>query len=189
MITSLLFIIGALLLLLAAVLFCAVRYKTADVLNFVRRIFGLETSIQLANAITAVNITPKGRATYLADAAFTSRYLLAKVGSDANHVGIAGAADIPLGVVDDMTPTTDTDLSYWLPVDLFGLCEDTKRMQASAAIALGAIVVPAAAGQVATAPGSGAGYAIGRAKTAAVAGNDLMEVIPWTPVKVAAFPY
>lgn len=183
-------IIGALLLLIAAVaLLAVVRWRTADLLNFVRRVFGLQKSIQLANAITAINITPKGRATYLADAIFASRYLLCKPGSDANHIAIAGAADIPLGVVDDMTPTTDTDLSYWLPVDLLGMCEDTKRMQASAAIAVGAFVVPAAAGQIATAPGSGAGYAIGRARSAAAAGNDLIEVIPTFPVKVAVFPY
>lgn len=181
----------ALLLAVVATLLSVVRYRTADVLNFTKRWFGLQTSIQLANAITTVNITPKGRATYLGDVQFTSRYLLCKVGSDATHIGIAGASDIPLGVVDDMTPSNDAagDFSYWFPVDLLGMCEDTKRVQASAAIAVGAFLVMAANGQVATAPGSGAGYAIGRAKTAAANAGDIIEMIPTFPVKVAAFPY
>src|SRR5713101_4532686 len=141
-----------------------------------------------ANAIVAVNITPKGRCTRIADAAFTSRYLLCKPGSDAAHIAIAGAADIPLGVVPDMTPVSG-DLTMPLPVNLLGLNEDTERMVASAAIAVGAFVVPAANGQIATAPGAGAGYALGRAMTAAAAAGDLIEVAATFPVKVAAFPY
>src|SRR5260370_21741682 len=141
-----------------------------------------------ANAITAINIHPKGRATFLADASFTSRYLLCKAGSDYVHIGIAGATDIPLGVVPDMTPTTDTDLSYWRPVNLLGLNEDTERMQASAAIAVGALLVPAAIGQVATAPGSGAGYVVGRALTASVAAGAPVRSRSAPPPPIAALP-
>ncbi|SRR5260370_301292 len=183
------FIMALLLLFAAASLLAVARWRTADLLNFVRRLFGVQASIQLCNAILAVNITPKGRATYLADATFASRYLIAKVGSDANHINICTAADQPLGVVPDMTPTTDTDLSYWLPCNLFGLNEDTERMQCSAAIALGNFLVPAAAGQVAPAPGSGAGYVIGRARSVTATAGDLVEAIPTFPIKVAVFPY
>lgn len=140
--------------------------------------------VYLANAISAINITHKGRGTRLADAAFTSRYLVAKIGSDYKHIAICTAADIPLGVVDDMTPSTDTDTSYPLPIDLLGQCEDTKRLQASAAIAVGDMVVPAAAGQVKTLPvaGGGSTYILGRALTAAAAAGDLIEVSTCFPI-------
>lgn len=140
----------------------------------------------LANAITAINITPKGRATRLADASFTLRYLLCKPGSDATHIAICTASDIPLGVVPDSTPTADqaaSDLSYPLPVNLLGLNEDTERMVASGVIAVGAFVVADAAGKVKTLPtATGTYYIIGRALTAAAADLDLIEVAPCFPV-------
>ena len=144
---------------------------------------GLE---QFANGLL-VNITAKGRATRLADASFTLRYLLAKPGSDASHIAICTASDVPVGIVPDQTPTTDqanSDLSYPLPVQLLGLSEDTERVVASAAIALGAYVVPAAAGKVRTLPTSGGGTTviIGRALTAAGADLDLIEIAPCFPI-------
>lgn len=133
-----------------------------------------------------VNISPKGRCTRLADANFTLRYLICKAGSDASHIDICTASDIPLGVVTDQTPTTDqaaSDLSYPLPVNLLGLNEDSERMIASAAIAVGDFVVPAAAGKVKTLPASGGGttYIIGRALSAAAADLDQVEVVPCFP--------
>src|SRR4051812_46976208 len=115
-----------------------------------------------ANALI-VNVTAKGRATRLADAAFTERYMLCKAGSDASHIAIAGVAVIPLAVVPDMTPTTDvSDLTYPLPVNFLGLNEDTERMIASAAIAIDAFVVAAASGRIRTLPGTtGTYYIIG----------------------------
>lgn len=145
--------------------------------------------VWLANTvtITAINITHKGRGTRLADASFTSRYLVAKQGSDFVHIAICTAADMPLAIVDDMTPTTDqanSDLSYPLPIDLLGMCEDTKRVQAAAAIAVGSLVVPAAAGQVKTLPTSGGGatFVMGVALTAALAQGDLIEIVPCFPI-------
>lgn len=140
----------------------------------------------LANAITAINITPKGRGTRLADASFTLRYLLCKIGSDASHIAICTASDIPLGVVPDSTPTADqaaSDLSYPLPVNLLGRCEDTERMVASGAITLGAFVVADAAGKVKTLPtATGTYYIIGRALTAAAADLDLIEISSCFPI-------
>ena len=80
--------------------------------------------------ITSVNTFQEGRKTYLADNPFTSRYLLAKVGTDASHIDICGAADVPLGVVPDMTPTTDVggNLTYPLPVNLFPVTNTTERL-------------------------------------------------------------
>lgn len=166
-----LFIMTALALLLAA--------------TFVHAVCKARSGQLFANSLI-VNTTPKGRATRLADAAFTSRYLLAKAGSDASHIAICTAADKPLGVVPDMTPTTDTDTSYPLPVNFLGLNEDTERMIASGVIAIDAMVVPDAAGQVKSLPTSGGGttYIIGKAVSAAAAAGDQIEVIPCFPYLV-----
>lgn len=143
-----------------------------------------------ANNALIVNITAKGRDTVLADASFTSRYLIAKRGSTPGNINICTASDLPLGVVPDMTPTQDqanSDLSYPLPIHYFGLNEDTERVIAAAAIAQDAFIVPAAAGQVKTLPTSGGGttYVIGKANTAAVAQGDQVEMIPCFPYLVA----
>lgn len=138
-----------------------------------------------ANAITAINITPKGRGTRLADASFTVRYLLAKAGSDASHIAICDATSKPLAVVPDMTPTTDqanSDLSYPLPINVLGLNEDTERMVASGVIAVDDVVAADAGGKVRTLPtAAGAYYVVGRALTASTGNNDLVEVAPTLP--------
>ncbi len=140
-------------------------------------------SIHLANNAILVNITPKGRATAVADASFTSRYLIAKRGAFYYSIAIAGQGDIPYGVVPDMTPTTDTDLSYPLPVNILGLNEDTERVIASGAINIDDLVTTDANGQVRSitplAPGSY--WVIGKAKTATVAQGDQCELIPCFP--------
>jgi hypothetical protein len=165
---------------ITAVLLCALLL--AAVLSLLRPRLGE----LLANNALIVSIFPKGRTTRLADASFTARYLLCKAGSDVSHIAICTASDVPLGVVPDMTPTQDTansELSYPLPVNLLGLNEDTERMIASAAIAVDAFVVPAAAGQIKTLPTSGGGttYIVGRALTAAAAANDQVNVLPCFP--------
>jgi hypothetical protein len=140
--------------------------------------------IDLANSIL-VNITPKGRATAVADAAFTSRYLIAKRGAQYYSIAIAGQGDTPYGVVPDMTPTTDTDLSYPLPVNILGLNEDTERMIGSGAIAIDQLITTDAAGQVRALPSAAGTYwVLGKAKTAAVAQGDQVEVIPSFPYQV-----
>jgi hypothetical protein len=141
--------------------------------------------IDLANNAIIVNTTPKGRATAIADAAFTSRYLIAKRGAITDSIAIAGVGDTPYGVVPDMTPTTDTDLSYPLPVNILGLNEDTERMIASSAIAIDSLLTTDAAGQIRTVPSaSGTYWVLGKAKTAAVAQNDQVEVIPCFPYQL-----
>jgi hypothetical protein len=139
----------------------------------------------LANNAILVNITPKGRATAVADAAFTSRYLIAKRGAEYYSIAIAGQGDTPYAVVPDMTPTTDTDLSYPLPVNILGLNEDTERMICSGAIAIDQLLTTDAGGQVRAVPGSAGTYwVLGKAKTATVAQGDQVEVIPCFPHQV-----
>jgi hypothetical protein len=138
--------------------------------------------IDLANSIL-VNITPKGHATAIGDAPFTSRYLIAKRGAFYYSIAIAGQGDTPYGVVPDMTPTTDTDLSYPLPVNILGLNEDTERMIASGAINIDDLITTDAAGQVRSITPLPAGnyWVIGKAKTATLAQGDQVEVIPCFP--------
>jgi hypothetical protein len=139
----------------------------------------------LANNAVLVNIFHKGRTTGLASsAAFTQRYLLCKYAGD-GLVDVCGASDTPYGVVPDMNPTTDTDLSYPLPVNLLGLNEDSERMIASAAITAQSLVVPAAGGQIQALPsGAGTYWVVGRAVTAAINSGDQVNVIPCFPFQV-----
>jgi hypothetical protein len=136
----------------------------------------------LANSIL-VNITPKGRATAVADAPFTQRYLIACRGAEYYSIAIAGQGSIPYAVVPDMTPTTDTDLSYPLPVNILGLNEDTERMIASGAINIDDLLTTDAGGLVRSiAPlGPGTYWVLGKAKTQAFANGDQVEVIPCFP--------
>jgi hypothetical protein len=167
------FLISATLLLSATLLF--IIPKKISEWRFIKR--GGEW---LANAITSVNIFQDGRATYLADNAFTVRYLLAKIGSDVNHIDICAVGDIPLGFVPDMNPSADGDLTYPLPVSILCLAgNETQRGVANAAITLGDFLVPAGAGKVKTCPfTTGTWYVVGRALTAAAANNDLVHIAP-----------
>ena len=143
----------------------------------------------LANG-ALVNITPKGRATMLGDVQFPQRYLLAKAGSDTSHIALAGIGDRPQGVVTDQTPSTDAsgDLSYPLPVNLFGLNEDTERVIASAAISAGDLVVPYTGGLAQTLPihGGLTHWVCGQARTVATANGDQVEIIPCFPYQVTS---
>lgn len=127
--------------------------------------------------------THEGSVGRKADGAY-GRYLLVKVGSDANHIALAGVADIPLGAIDDES-TAAEDL---LNVCLLGARKETILLQPSAAIAAGDYVVAAANGQARTLPAAaGTYYIIGRALTT-VSGSyastgALVEVDPCVPVQ------
>jgi hypothetical protein len=140
----------------------------------------------LANNAILVNVTHKGYATAVADAPFTSRYLIAKRGAEYYSIAIAGQGDTPYGVVPDMTPTTDTDLSYPLPVNILGLNEDTERMIANGPIAIDNLITTAAGGLVQALPVAAPGnyWVLGKARTAAQNQDDQVEVIPCFPYQV-----
>lgn len=133
--------------------------------------------LRLANLGTsqhAGNISKK------ADAALATRYLLVKIGSDADHVAVAGAADIPLGVCTDEPPAAED----WCNVALFGSIGTTLPMVASAAIAAGDFVVSAANGKIRALPAAAATYyIIGRALEAASGDGVLIEVDPIPPTQ------
>jgi hypothetical protein len=144
----------------------------------------------IANNAQIVNITPKGRATYLADQAvtFTSRYLIcSRDPAGADYILVAGQGSIPFGVVPDMTPTIDTAPSdYPLPVNILGMNEDTERMIASSAIAIDQLITTDASGQVRAVPAAAGTYwVIGKCKVPTVTGaGDQVEVIPCFPYQL-----
>lgn len=116
-----------------------------------------------------------GKKTYAADAALALRFVAVKIGSDANHVAVAGTADIPIGICTDNAEAAE-DL---VNVALLGSASETLKVTASAAIAAGDFVVPAASGKVRTLPGTtGTYYIIGRALQAAGADLDVIEIDP-----------
>ncbi len=121
-----------------------------------------------------------GQKTYLATAAISTRYLLAKLGADAQHADIAVAADIPIGFFTDEAAAAEDPVN----VNLLGTCASTQLGVASAAIALGAFVVADAGGKVRTLPGTtGTYYIVGRALTAAAANNDIIAIDPCAPIQ------
>lgn len=126
----------------------------------------------LANSAEGIH---DGNLTKEVDAAITERFLLAKVGSASNRVAVAGAADAPVGVITDEAAAVGDIVN----VALFGSARSTLRMVASAAIAQGALLEPAANGRVVTLGGGvGTHHVVGRALDAAGAAGDVIEVDP-----------
>jgi hypothetical protein len=117
-----------------------------------------------------------GVKSYLADASHGSRFLVVKIGTDANHVALAAAADTNiLGICTDQ-PSAAEDL---VAVRLIGSGAGTVRVVASAAITAGADVVSAASGKVRTIPGTtGSYFVIGKALEAAAADGDIIQIAP-----------
>ena len=115
-----------------------------------------------------------GNRGYLADAA------LVKIGSDANHIAICGVSDIPLGIIDDEAEAAEQKVN----VAVFGAIRGTRLAVASAAIAAGDMIVPAASGRIRTLPATtGTYYICGRAINAASAAGDLVEIAPCFPIQ------
>src|SRR5688500_4284064 len=90
--------------------------------------------------------THEGGITKFTDAAITERWLLGKIGSASDRVAVCGVSDIPIGVISDEASAAAEAVS----VSLLGSARGTVRMVASAAIAQGALLEPAASGRVAT---------------------------------------
>lgn len=122
-----------------------------------------------------------GNRTYLADASHSTRHLVVKIGSDANHVALCGTGDIALGVTDDQPDAAEDHIN----VQLLGAKRGTVLMTASAAITAGDMVVAAASGKIRTLTGLGSGtyYILGRAVEAAGADGDVIQVVPTFPIQ------
>src|SRR5690606_18093918 len=91
------FIMQLLLLLFIASLAC-LTVSVAE--SFRRRLKRPAHGLVAYNSLTSGG-HGSGRITRIADAAFTSRYLIAKPGSTGAHMAVGDAATMPLGIVLD----------------------------------------------------------------------------------------
>jgi hypothetical protein len=135
--------------------------------------------LRFTSAINIAEGTHQNAKTYKADAAVTTRYLMAKIGTDAAHSAACGASDIPIGVMQDEAGAAE-DL---VAVELLGISNRTLLMVASEAITAGEAVYTAAGGKVQDLPaGAGTYHKVGHALTAAAADGDLIEVQHCAPI-------
>lgn len=125
-----------------------------------------------------------GKRSYTPDASANGRYLIYKVGSDADHCALAGLNDVAIGVSYDQADITNLEP---ITIRLFGACPGTMRVQTDGTIANLAYVKAGANGQ-ATAAASGDAGIFGRAlfgtDTTSNAG-DVITVVHAVPSKVS----
>ena len=115
------------------------------------------------------------------DAAVASRNLLGKVGTDATHVALCGASEIPLGPITDEAAAAEELVN----VELLGVTGRTLLLVASEAITAGEHVYTAASGKVQDLPaGAGTYYEVGLALTPSTNDGDLIEVATCVARKV-----
>jgi hypothetical protein len=125
--------------------------------------------------------THKHSLTRKVDAAVATTYLLAKVGSDTDHVNIAGAADEPIGVMIDQAAAAEDIIG----IELLGITDRTVTMVASEAIAVGALVYTADGGKIQDSPVvAGTYWLVGKAIRAAAADGEEIEVQHIKPIRV-----
>ena len=150
-------------------------------LHNVRRRLGIS---RVGDTVFLANIaegTHEGGITKLTDAAITDRWLLGKIGSASDRIAVCGAAETPIGVITDEASAA----SEAVCVSLLGASRGTVRMVASAAIAQGALLEPAANGRVQTLGADpGTHHVVGRALDAAGAAGDVIEVDPFYFLRV-----
>ncbi len=121
-----------------------------------------------------------GCITKKADATQALRYVLVKVGSDADHVAVTTAnTENPLGVCNDEAADAEDNVN----VQLLGATPGTMLVRAHAALDAGDLLVPAAAGRAQTIDGlsSVSVFIIGKAMNAATDQDDLVEFVPCLP--------
>lgn len=124
--------------------------------------------------------THRGSVTRLTDSALATRNLLGITGSDASHVAICGASNVPLGVIADEAAAAGEDVA----VQLLGSSASTLSMVAAGAVTAGSLVYTAANGRVsALSATSGTYYCVGVALSPASAAGDSIEVDPYPPLK------
>lgn len=142
-----------------------------------RRLIRPRGGIALANAPES-GVHEGGRITKKADAAIALRNALVKVGSDANHIAVAGAAEFAIGVCTD-EPTAAEEI---VNVQLLACSDRTVLMvtNGAGAIVAGDLLAPAASGKVAKlTAGAGNHYVVGVAlESPATTDGEKFEVLP-----------
>lgn len=116
-----------------------------------------------------------------ADAAITTRFLLVKRGSDANHAAVcAAASDEPLGLCTDEADAAEDSIA----VKLLGVVKGTVLMVAQGVIAADVDVYSYGDGTITVEPTTaGTFWRVGKSRTAGAAALE-MEVEPCRPEKV-----
>lgn len=125
----------------------------------------------------------RGVKSYLPDATTSSRYLIYKIGTDADHVAVAGAGDTPIGQSDDQAD----DVTVPIAIALFGLGTGMLRVITDGTIANGDYVKTGASGKATKASNGDAGC-FGRAifgTDTSSANGDVITVVHDVPMKFA----
>lgn len=136
--------------------------------------------VAAANTYDAAVQTHNDSVTRTNDAAVTARHLLWKKGAGDTTVALNGAANIPLGTIDNIESATGTIQA----ILLLGKGA-TKKVVANEAIAVGDEIFTAANGKVQNRPsGSGTYYFIGIALTACAADGDIIEINDTAPERL-----
>ncbi len=123
-----------------------------------------------------------GRKSYLVDtgtAVLGTRYLLYKVGSDADHVTTCGAGDVPIGQSDDAGDSANSDVP--IAINLLGAAHGTLRCVTDGTIANGNYIKTAANGQATVANNGDAGI-FGKALFGTDTTSNAGDVITFVPV-------
>lgn len=158
----------------------ALRFKLLAVALGALFYAGLRDQRCTANAEGTTG-THAGAFTRKADAALAAPHLLLKQGTDAFHVAVAGASDIPIGTSTDASEAAE-DIINVFPLNIGG----TRRFRCITALAANIDLYTAAAGQVSALSGSaGTYYKVGRSVALAVlvGTNDyIIEAMPCMPV-------
>jgi len=123
-----------------------------------------------------------GIKSYIPDAGTASRYLLYKIGSDADHCAVTGAGDTPLGSSDDLADANNLDLP--IAIKLFGAVKGMTRVVTDGTVANGARVKAGASGKVTAAATTDLSFGIAVFGTDTSSANgDVITIIPCVPQK------
>jgi hypothetical protein len=132
---------------------------------------------RMAFANITEGVHASGNKPFRADAAIGARNLRVKIGSDANHVALAGA-EAALGICSDEAEAAEDPVN----VALLGATCGTKLGVGSAVIAADAFVVGAAGGKYQALPAApGTYYVEGKAITACAGDGKEFEMVPCFP--------
>lgn len=150
-----------------------------------KRILNLLAGIcgyRLGGLLPLANIaegTHEGGVTMLTDAAITTRFLLGKVGTDANHVAVCGANDKPCGVIEDEADAAEDPVF----VGFLGATSRSRKFVADDAYAANTDIFTAANGKVSDESAvAGTYYKVGRLLQASGADGDVVEAESHAPI-------
>ena len=139
---------------------------------------GLRSEFAVANIAEGTHIKAYGKK---ADGAIPTRFLLVKQGTDADHVDLCGAGDLPMGICSDEAAAAEDGVA----VQSLVATDETRKMVASEAIAANAEVYTAASGKIQDEPVvAGTYFKVGVARQAAGVDGDLIEVEPCFPQRL-----